>query len=111
MTDPLSPARRLCDLAQEVLDRCDPLVPASPLVQLTQHAAALLTPDSDPDDTPAGDPLPDAVLDLADQALALSWRFYPPEDFAGATADGPCIEDLEALQAALDTALAALDDA
>lgn len=85
---------QLLELAQDVVDRCMPIVPSSPLVRLADAATDFI--EADHDSVQMAE-LADAIEDVT-----RAWCFWPPEEFGSSRAEGPSAAALDQLREAIN---------
>jgi hypothetical protein len=88
---------RLLDLAQDVVDRCRPIVPSHPLVVLGHEADEFCAAEHDSD---ALNELADAIDDVRS-----NWQFWPQDEYESTMAEGPSMDALVRLQEAIEAVL------
>ena len=87
---------RILELAQDVIDRCSPVVPSMPIMQLAEASHGFLLENDDPE----LEHLADAISGILD-----SWYFWPPDDYGSPWADGITASSLANLEIAIKAAL------
>jgi len=92
---------QILGLAQDVVDRCLPVVPSRPLAKLSSESQWFTALEHDSAEV--------EELSLVVDEINNSWSWWPEEAFGSTRCEGPSVADLERLQAAID-AVKAMDE-